>query len=110
MSEEGEYMKVINRTGHDVVMCHPDGQPAHVYPPAGEPIRLETIVDYDDGGTVVDVRYGTANLPPEEEGTVYIVSLAVALSELERDDLVVPHDPITENGRVVGCRRLARPV
>lgn len=104
-------MKIVNRTGHNVVVIDSDGDLQAVHYPEGDPIRIDTRIDHDDGSEIVDVRYGSANLPPEEEGTVYIVSLAVALSELERDDLVVPYEQVrSDDGNVIGCRRLARPV
>lgn len=104
-------MKIVNRTGHNVVIIDDGGDLKDVHYPAGDPIRIDTVIDFDDGEPIVDVRYGTANLPPEEDGTVYIVSLAVALSEIEREDLVVPYEQVRDNdGNVIGCRRLARPV
>ncbi len=49
-------------------------------------------------------------LPPEINGTYYVVSLLVAQAfRGKRDDLLVTNDPIRDAaGRITGCRSLAK--
>ncbi|AXH95958.1 hypothetical protein DV701_07330 [Ornithinimicrobium avium] len=50
----------------------------------------------------------TTGLPAPEEGVVYLVSRLMAMA-IERDDVVFPFDEHRdEQGRVDGCRALAR--
>ena len=48
-------------------------------------------------------------LPDPEEGVVWIVSRVVAEAAKERDDLLVTDDAVRDDqGRIIGCRALAR--
>jgi hypothetical protein len=50
-----------------------------------------------------------AGLPAPEEGTLHVVARVVAEAAPERDDLVVPYEPVRDaQGSVIGCRSLAR--
>lgn len=86
-----------------------------VYPPSGKLARLATI----DLGTnryegidapveLVEFHHLTV-APPRIEGTHYIVSLPVALVA-PRGDFLVPYDEVRDaEGRIIGCRLLAKP-
>jgi len=58
---------------------------------------------------VIQKRLGcVTNLPPPEEGTVYIVSMAVAQACPERKDVLTIGEPIRdEKGRIIGASSLA---
>jgi hypothetical protein len=48
-------------------------------------------------------------LPEPKENTYYIVSALVAGACKNRDDLVVPNDTVRDDqGRIIGCRSLAK--
>lgn len=61
---------------------------------------------------IIDVEYGhISNLPAGRPQTWYVVSLACALAVPGRSDLVVPYWQVrNDEGTVIGCRGLARPV
>ena len=107
-------VRFINLTPHPVVIFT-DNDRVKI-PPSGVVIRLKEIKEKI--GTVNGVPIFRkkmvaeegAFLPPQEEGTLYIVSLPVALAFRERQDFVIPDDLVRDNeGRVIGCRALARP-
>ncbi len=60
--------------------------------------------------TINEVSMGDVeNLPPQEDGVKLIVSRIVASACPEREDLFVPDETVRdEQGRIVGCRALAR--
>lgn len=82
-------------------------------------ISLGTVC-YLDGIPVEYVEYAShggteTTMPKKVEGTFLIVSLIVGLlltySKHNRDDLYVPYREVrNEQGTVIGCRELARPV
>lgn len=112
-----EAAKIVNLTPHRVVTVLSDGR--HVEFPPHEisarltrpttdlpPIRFNGI-DIPSGLSF-DTGLSTG-LPSPQEGTIYIVSRAVASSFTERTDLVFPDDLVRDSsGNVVGCRRLSR--
>ena len=114
--------KIVNLTPHSVRIYHPDTPDRiddlqHglicVIPASGTVARLATIDlgtwHYIDGIPIEGVEYGHAHdLPPKEEGVHYVVSLALALGQRGRDDLLVPYSEVRNtDGTVVGCRLLA---
>ena len=110
--------KLVNLTPHPVVLIRDGG--AIEIPPSGVVPRLREIVE-DTGDTVEGVPivrkgYGEIQgLPDPEPDTYYIVSALVAQAArargLGRDDLLIPDDLVRdEQGRVIGARRLARPL
>ena len=110
-------MNIINLTPHELTLVGNDGQVLARFPPSGQVLRLvekttssTNLVHEGVEIPLLTKSVGAAeDLPPREEGTLYIVSLPVALRYPERDDFVVPHDYVRdENGRVLGCRALAR--
>ncbi|MFC0903824.1 hypothetical protein ACFHWD_03850 [Clostridium sp. MT-14] len=49
------------------------------------------------------------NLPEPQPDTIFVVSSIVAQAAQNRDDLFIPDDTVRdENGRIIGCRALAR--
>jgi hypothetical protein len=57
-----------------------------------------------------DIAPGTVSgLPEPQEGVLLIVARIVAATRPDRADLVVPFDDVRDHdGRVIGCRALAR--
>lgn len=109
-------MTIINLTPHDVVV-HLDEDPMGekvCFPASGEVARLASIElgeRRDEGVLVQDVEFGHLLKSPERvEGTRYIVSLPTALAQPRPDFLVPFREVRDEDGRIVGCRALARPL
>jgi len=117
--ENGKHEKtgveLINLTPHDVVVF--SGDDRVVIPRSGNILRLPEQIS-----EMVTVWYGGKEIPvvtkalgvadaralPKAEGRYYIVSLPIAQA-IPRDDFLVPDDPVRDGeGKVVGCRRLAR--
>ncbi|MFC4006574.1 hypothetical protein ACFOY2_05035 [Nonomuraea purpurea] len=115
--------RIVNLTPHVVRVYHPD-TPDRIddleqglmclIPPSGAVARLAT-VDlgtwcFIDGIPIEGVEYGHAHdLPPQRDGVHYVVSLALALGQQGRDDLLVPYSEVRNgDGTVVGCRVLAQ--
>lgn len=106
---------LVNLTPHPISIygnnAIEDG-PREVIPPSGTVTRIATI---DLGSQVSNtaayelVEYGHAHdLPPRRDGTVYIVSLVVALA-CHRDDLLAPYVEVrNEEGTMIGCRYLQK--
>ena len=69
------------------------------------------VVDTLNGVPITETVFGeVTGLPPETEGTYYVVSRMVASAASERHDLLVPGLQVRdEQGRVVGCKSLDRP-
>lgn len=69
---------------------------------------------YDNGWNIyIDIMKKSFSevegLPEPKENTIYIVSALVAGACKNRDDLVVPNDIVRDDqGRIIGCRSLAR--
>jgi hypothetical protein len=115
--------RIVNLTPHPIRICRPDtpdrvNDPAHwtlhLIPPSGTVARLATIDlgtwTYVDGIPIEGVEYGHAHdLPQPVDGVRYVVSLAPALGQAGRDDLLVPYGEVRNaDGTVVGCRVLAQ--
>lgn len=86
------------------------GQVARIVDTPGRDLSDEIPVHHP----VRSASYGSVvGLPDPEPDTWYIVSLATALAAAlatGRNDLLVPYDQIRdEDGRIIGCRELARP-
>ena len=109
-------MTVVNLTPHKVVVMDEDRNELHTYPASGEVLRLATIElgtqNYPDVEVPVElVEYHHLMNPPKKiPGTWYLVSLPCALA-YPRDDFLVPFLELRDDqGRIVGCRMLGRPV
>lgn len=112
-------MKLVNVTPHEIVIRPTDGQEIRL-PPSGTVARVDTV--QQDAGlaivddaliTIVSTRFGNiVDLPPPEEGVLYVASTLVAQAAAERGrrDVVAPDTGPTairdEAGRIVAVRRL----
>lgn len=104
----------VNLTPHSVKVLTPSGQMVEI-PPSGQVARVSTkstVVGFVDGVPVVQTEYGDVeNLPPPENGTVYIVSTIVAQAlDGRRPDVLAPDTGPdsavrNESGHVVAVRR-----
>lgn len=115
--------EIVNLTPHPIRICRPDtpdrvNDPEHwtlqVIQPSGIVARLATIDlgtwESIDGIPIEGVEYGHAHdLPEPTAGVRYVVSLALALGQQGREDLLVPYGEVRNGeGTVIGCRVLAR--
>lgn len=105
---------IVNLTPHDVTLY--EGEEVSEVFPVSElpPVRL---ADLDMGSTVIEgkrvplVGYGQmVNAPVQRAETYYIVSLPVALAVRRSDFLVPYHEVRDQDGRIIGCRYLAKVV
>lgn len=123
--------KIVNCTPHDIRLLRPDTPDQideadidrwtrHVIPaPEGRPARIGEIdlgsqpYEIDGIGTVqieyVEYSHAT-DLPPREEGVLYVVSHMLAVGMPSRGDLLVTYQAVrNRNMTTIGCRLLARP-
>jgi len=108
-------VEIINRTPHPVVILERGGphnleEVVERFAPRDPPIRLESHLRYaNNPGDWPTRMFGGADRDtPEIEGTYYIVSLVTALA-VRRGDFLVPDEEVRDSdGRIIGCRRLAR--
>lgn len=112
-------MKLINLTPHliTVVIKREAITEEHQFVASGRIARVATVREVietvDSGGYLIPVtrvRFAAVEgLPETVPGVGYIVSSIVAQAVPERTDVFVPDDLIRDTeGRVVGCRSLAR--
>lgn len=107
-TEEEEDLRIVNLTPHEIRIGDT------MIPSAGlARCATKTWPMYIRGCPVPVVRqeFGdVTGLPEPEEGTIYVVSMPVAQAVgRSRDDIFVPGEQIRdENGRIVGCKSLAR--
>ena len=109
-------MKLQNLTPHNVVIVV-DETTKIVIPSDGIARVTETKTAAPsisiDGHTVetFSSSFGEVeNLPPQEEGVMFIVSAMVASAAMDREDLLVPGELVRDNGgNIVGCKSLRRP-
>lgn len=108
-------IKIINCTPHDVNLITENGN--ITFPKSGIIPRLtesqQKINSVAVNGIEIDIMEKSflepEGLPEPQEGTIFIVSALVAGAVKGRDDLVVPNDTVRdEEGRIIGCRSLAR--
>lgn len=113
----GPNTRLVNLTPHPVRVLLADGAVAAI-PPSGPPARCAVSrrvvgwVQWEGHPVPVhETLFGAVeDLPPEQPGTLLIVSLAVTRAALDRDDLLVPDDVVrNEDGSVAGCRAFSRP-
>ena len=107
--------RIKNLTPHPVVIFLEDGSTITIHPEGTVPRVRETARQV--GFVEVKGKHvplyekkmeGTEGLPLAEPKTLYIVPLAIAM-EVRSPDLVVPHDFVRDDqGRIIGCRALAR--
>lgn len=102
-------MNIMNLTPHDVMFVDDNENVIRTIRPSGIPARVSArtvIVGEIDGIPVTKTEFGEIeNLPDPEEGTIYIVSLAVAKSCPDRDDVFIPNESVrNEKGVIIGCK------
>jgi hypothetical protein len=120
-----ERVRIINLTPHELNVCDSEGKIIlSIPPPKDVPIprvqvRSEIVGEVEVDGVKIPIRrvvYGdTENLPPPEEGTIYVVSTFVTLAlrekGVERRDLLSPDTNVDSavrdsSGRVLGVKYL----
>ncbi len=109
--------KLVNLTPHPVTLVREDGcvvelsaAPKDKVPRCTETVQQVGEIEAGDLRIpVIRKSLGQVdNLPDPEEGTVFIVPLAVAQAARHRGDLLVPNDTVRdEQGKIIGCRSLA---
>lgn len=98
-------MNIINLTPHTIVL--PDREIFVL----GVIARCEEVTEQVgniDGIKIVEKSYGVVkDLPEQEEGIMYIVSMMVRLALPNRYDILSPGDLVRdEDGNIVGCLNL----
>lgn len=113
-------MQVTNLTPHEVKVLGQDGNVLATLPSDGVARARQTDVpvgEFEIGGGVVPVvktEFGdTDGLPEPAEGVAYVVSIitaqAAAAQGRSTTDLLLTSGPVRDDqGRIVGCRALAR--
>ncbi len=108
-------MKIVNLTKWEVTLIRENGE-AVILPSNGElKVKQENVsLSQIDGFPINQTTYsseGENNLPPKEEGTIYLVSV-VALQSLpiSRDDFFTVDKAVKDgSGKIIGHKALARP-
>lgn len=110
-------MELINLTPHPLTLLGPDGTVLLNQAPDGPMARCtedrrEVGTVALPGGAAVPLRtvgFGTVTgLPAPRDGVLYVVSRATA-EAAGRDDVVYPEEQVRDgDGRIIGCRALAR--
>ena len=115
-------MNLINLTPHPVNLLNEQDETILTLPGHPNPPRLKQSdvvtghfqVFEEQTSTVISVPLSSTqfgeiqNLPDEVKGTLLIVSRLVMTACPDRDDLIVPNQPVRdEKGRIVGCRSFA---
>lgn len=104
--------KIINMTPHTITIVNEEGSLLMQIPSSGvaRVSSVETIVSTELGFPETETTFGEVEgLPPQEEGTIVIVSRLVMSRCPERADLRVPGLQVRNaEGQVIGCKSLAR--
>lgn len=106
--------QIVNMTGHPVrvydAFPRDGGTERAVYPAAAREVRVRRDNAIRLGATgagepllLAGTPYLDPPLPPEADGTLYIVSAVVATCCPSRRDLVVPGYPVKRGQEHVGC-------
>ena len=109
-------MRVVNLTPHEVKIVDGGNNVVAVFPSDGvaRASQHDVLVDEINSIPVVKTEFGEVlGLPEPTEGTVFIVSritVEVARARgLNTDDLLITSGAVRDDqGRIVGCRALAR--
>ena len=107
--------RIINLTPHTVNIIGEDGALKASFPSEGIARASQTAehVGELDGIELVSMKFGkTEDLPAQEDGVYYIVSVITANAAKAEgrgpDDLVITADPVRDaDGRIIGCKRFA---
>lgn len=105
-------MKITNLTPHEVTVLDASNNIISRFPSAGiaRAAQYREKIGEIDGIPVSRTSYGEVeNLPEQEAGTVYIVSILTAQAAPYRKDLYIVDDTVRDDaGRIIGCRALAQ--
>lgn len=95
-------IKILNLCDHDINIKDVNGKIWTIHPAQEEPARVNNSFSpaFYLGTIGVNHKVGTANvnLPPTTEGTMYIVSRAVAEANQGRKDLLYPGPQYYDDG------------
>jgi hypothetical protein len=108
-------VEVLNLTPHLITVMPHDGEHVRI-PQSGVVARCEVdrtsvaILETVEYGVlpVCKIRYHEAGLPEPKEDVMLIVSIVVAQASRRSDLLVVDDEVRDDQGRIIGCRRLAQ--
>lgn len=105
--------KIINLTPHAINFLREDNSVLATVEPSGAIARASQTrdrVSEVNGIPVNQCSYGTVTgLPDPQDGTIYLVSALTAQACPERSDVFITDDAVRdENGRIIGCRAIAR--
>jgi hypothetical protein len=108
-------MKIINLTGHDVVVKNKTMDTAIVIPSHGKLRARYTTknlgqIKTEHGSIPLTQNFyhRIINMPESYDGVYYLVSRLVAELYPERNDLLITNGLIKENGNTVACRSLSK--
>ena len=94
---------MIDENNHDNVLLNIE--------PTGEMIRLAEEVEQVstiNGFKLNKHTFGSANLPPKKDKTLFIVSALVANAHPERTDFIMVSKAVrNDEGRIIGCTGFA---
>lgn len=106
-------MTIINLTPHAINFLREDNSVLATVEPSGTIARASQtrdLVSEVNGIPVNQCSYGAVTgLPDPQDGTIYLVSALTAQACPERSDVFITDDAVRdENGRIIGCRAIAR--
>lgn len=106
-------MTIINLTPHAINFLREDNSVLATIEPSGTIARAAQTrerVSKVNGIVVNQCSYGSVTgLPDPQDGTIYLVSALTAQACPERSDVFITDDAVRdENGRIIGCRAIAR--
>lgn len=108
-------MEIRNLTPHAIHVLGEDNQVVPTLPASGVVARAATsrscvgTVDVD-GVAVNATSFGdVTGLPDPQPGVAFVVSAITAQAVRDRDDVFIVDDSVRDaDGRIIGCRALAR--
>jgi len=106
--------KIKNLTPHKVILKGEDGK-VNIFRSMGvirasEMLVDESFITTDEGDRIKVVRkeFRQPNLPEEQDGIIYIVSLPVCITSPHRKDIYIPNDiQRDERGRIQHCKSIS---
>lgn len=107
---------IINLTPHTITIVDGTNNPVLTIPASGSLARCKASTVTTGSVTINGIEIPVTEtvmgevtgLPDEVEGTVLVVSLAVAKAVPNRRDVLVPNESVRDaNGNIIGCRSLA---
>jgi hypothetical protein len=105
-------MEIINLTPHEVVIMDNNKEIILKLPKCPNPPRLSErreVVGIVNNTLINRVTFSVEGdyLPPQKEGTYYVVSRLIA-EAIKREDLLIPDEAVRdEEGRIIGCKSFA---